>query len=208
MQKHNISGRIKHNKIIFCLALVVLLLTSCNSKNTDETAPDTSADTQKTEAPEESTPALTESDIDEVMQRYFEYEEYTVYSSASVQISAETVEMDSRVYNRVTDERFDDWNEWLNYIGNIYCGDLLIEKIEGQNYFTGVDGKTYVMPGEMGWYISQEYTSEYSANDDGSYNVKIFRNKKNPGFDDIICEYNYIFTHTDNGWRISGEIME
>ena len=143
-----------------------------------------------------------------LFERYLLHEQYTVYSSSSIDYDQEVItQYNSHYYNRVTDERFDTWEEWTAFVGSIFCGDYLNTIMENEEKFINLDGKTYVVVGDMGWLLSRTYTYEVLESDWESAKVSITRRQINPGAEDSEFTAVYQLIRTDGGWRIEGRIQ-
>lgn len=148
---------------------------------------------------------LTDAEITALIDTYLIYERYTVYSSDSMEMEPNYIELDGRFFNKVTDEAYDTWAEWTAFVESIFCGDSLtaeMERIETEQRFVNVDGNTYCQAGGMGWYVSGEYTYQITESTADRVVIEMIREELNPGGENLEHINTFALHHTENGWRI------
>lgn len=183
------------------------------------------AETEK-DVGDENTTFITESEIESLIDRYLTYEKYTVYSSSSMEVlnentvtddtsddsviaeEEEVIVPESTVtdgYLKVINENYDTWEEWTAFGESIFSKELFASLTENNTLFINVDGYTYCLPGDMGWYVSSEYTYDITESTAEKAVVEVRRNELVPGEDDTVHIDTFVLYPTENGWRI-GEI--
>ena len=97
---------------------------------------------------------ISEDELLELMDRFLTYEYYTAYESMEVNPLQPD---ESGTYFAVINEDYDTWEEWTSFCESIFCDSELIKAVNGLQSIKNVDGKTYCMPGSIGFNISKEY---------------------------------------------------
>ncbi len=182
----------RHGTVIIAVVLVLCIVAGtvigCGVTNRDGTSG-------------ESTP-IFEEELPGLMERYLLHEKYTVYSSLCVD---DSVKDESGMYFKVSDEAFDTWEEWTSFIASIFAGDALTAATPDPRGYKNIDGYTYCAPGDMGWYISGEYSYEILEQDAEGALVLISRYEIEPGEDagtEKKRTWQFHFGLTEDGWRI------
>lgn len=142
---------------------------------------------------------LTDDEIVEIIDNLLLYEKYGIY--ASLQTSNETDK--SGMYYKVIDENFDEYNEWVEFIENIFC-DKYLEMVynETSGSIVNIDGYTYDDGSASGWTLSNDYTYKIFENDAQQTILTIIRNDFSYGHERI-DEKSVILRKTETGWKIS-----
>ena len=163
---------------------------------------------------DDGTVYITEEEIDTLMQAYLLYEKYTVYDSSSMidfpQVTDENgivaeVEI-TEEYMKVNLPEYDTWDEWIAFIESIFWGDELMEeteRMENDKKYINRDGYTYVRLGEMGWYISRDYTAEVLWSELNFAQVKIVRKQRYPAEEERDYTKLFFLQKNDGTWRIA-----
>lgn len=177
---------------------------------------------------DEANAFVTEAEVESLMDGYITYEKYTVYSSSSIGVEAyDTVteesaedsviiEEDESVtvpesmvtdgYRRVINEKYDTWEEWTAFGKSIFCDELYDSLTENNTSFINIDGDTYCLPGDMGWYVSSEYTYDITDSTVDKAVVELRRTELVPGEEDTVHIDTFVLYPTENGWRIGEHI--
>lgn len=101
-------------------------------------------------------------------------------------------------YYRVIDEKYDEWNEWTNYVKSIY-DDEVSEMIFNDPKIIEINGETYTNDGSKGNSISDEYTYEIVSETNDTVTILL---KNTDNFTSETIETEIILIKTSNGWRI------
>lgn len=101
-------------------------------------------------------------------------------------------------YYRVTDEKYDEWSEWSDYVKSIYSDDSA-ELIFGDTKIIDIDGETYTNDGCEGNDLSDDYTYEIISSTDETAAISL---KNTDNFTSATVETEINFVNTSNGWRI------
>lgn len=170
---------------------------------------------------------ITESEVESLIDGYITYEKYTVYSSSSIGVESldtvteenaddsvtaeeeEVIVSESTVtdgYLKVTNEKYDTWEEWTAFGESIFSKELFASLTENNTLFINVDGYTYCLPGDMGWYVSSEYTYDITESTEEKAVVEVRRTELVPGEDDTVHIDTFVMYPTENGWRIGEHI--
>lgn len=170
---------------------------------------------------------ITESEVESLIEGYITYEKYTVYSSSSIGVEAydtvtEETANDSVIieeeavvvpestvtdgYLKVTNEKYDTWEEWTAFGKGIFCDELYDRLTESNTSFINIDGYTYCLPGDMGWYVSSEYTYDITESTEEKAVIEVRRTELMPGEDDTVHIDTFVMYPTENGWRIGEHI--
>lgn len=192
-------------KILVVLLLLIGILSSCTTTETvEETSLKNSPKETKTYREEAK---INDSEIIALMDAFQIYLEYNEYSSDSMLID-QTITDESGMYFRVTDEKYDTWDEWTSFIESIFCGDYLTKILESMRNYINIDGFTYCSPGSMGWYLSKEYTYEIIESSKDNLIIDVKYDAIYPGESEAVVEtFRYVLNLTDGGWRIAGQLQ-
>lgn len=180
--------------------------TSVSEETYEESTTDTSAESSET------TPALSVEyeDIEMPVQNQISDEEINMLLQGRVQINNFLMydmlqyDMESKTsingydYYRVSDEKYDEWNEWTTYVKSIYV-DEAAEMIFNDFKIIEINGKTYTNDGCMGKSISDEYTYEIASEANDTVTILL---KNTDNFTSETIETEIILAKTSNGWRI------
>lgn len=109
-----------------------------------------------------------------------------------------TVSQNGIDYYMVTDENFDEWDEWTDYVKSIYS-DSAASMIFNDSKLIEVDGKTYTNDGSKGNHLSEEYSFDIVSADGDTVTV-LLKNADN--FSSETVETEIVLENTSNGWRI------
>lgn len=101
-------------------------------------------------------------------------------------------------YYRVIDEKYDEWNEWTDYVKSIYV-DEASEIIFNDLKIIEINGITYTNDGSAGNSISDEYTYEIASEANDTVTILL---KNTDNFTSETIETEIILVKTSNGWRI------
>ena len=199
--------------ILFLLCLTVFAFTSCldNAGNTlpetKETQSEIGKNPPETEinAPETSPivlelTAAEEEEITALFNRMIEFEGHCLEPTML------TGNGKMEAFNKVVDERFDTWEEWMAFVESIYTGDELeqvIEAIEREGHFINIDGYTYVAAYAGTSFLSKDFTMSVEARTADTVTIKVTRIENVPHLG-IVKELSSTYTlhKTDAGWRI------
>lgn len=102
-------------------------------------------------------------------------------------------------YYRVIDEKYDEWNEWTDYVKSIYV-DEASEIIFNDLKIIEINGITYTNDGSAGNSISDEYTYEIVSEANDTVTILL---KNTDNFTSETIETEIILVKTSNGWRIT-----
>ncbi len=143
---------------------------------------------------------ISEETIDSLLDQYFLYEKYVRRGSSSMPVDYS--QMDAEYYCPVTDENYDTWAEWTAFLEGIFCGAALDKAMEKVSWsYKEVDGMTYCVQADVGWYLSSEPTSvTIEEESDTEATLIVARYEM---FEEADVPVNYILHKTDNGWRIA-----
>lgn len=156
----------------------------------------------KEKAPLEPTPEEARTLID----AYLEYEKYTVYDASSMEADWDhPVDVKGRAhrYAKVTDPRYDSWEEWTDFAGSIFCGKYLIQVFNDQTSFVAMDGDTYCFGAETEWTLTKDYTYEITHPEDADGPVLELRREDRAAGYDPYSDF-FLLEKTADGWRIAG----
>lgn len=190
-------------KTALCLAAIITVMSvsacSDTTKGDSLLAESTMSATvsQSTESGVTSQNPISEDDINTLLQGRSQIITVIEYDTLPFDTENKTTVNDIDYY-RVTDEKYDDWNEWTAYVKSIYC-DEIAETILNDNKIINIDGKTYTNDGGKGNSISNEYT--YSIISETNDTITIFLENID-NFTSETIETEIIFENTVNGWRI------
>ncbi len=142
-------------------------------------------------------------DIEALMQKYLLHEMYTVYDSLNTDSSSRD---ESGVYFKVSDEKYDTWDEWIAFYESIFAGVILEEQLnilEAEKVIVNIDGYTYCTPRGMGWILSDEYSYDIVRSSQTRAVVEISRTEHSFGEPNPTERiWYFLFGLTDDGWRI------
>lgn len=112
-------------------------------------------------------------------------------------------ELDGTTYYRVADEKFDDWNEWEEYVFSAYCGELA-EAALSTDTLVCIDGKTYSDGGGRGYDLSDNYVYEITSQDAETAVILMYNSSADPD-EDYSTKTAYSLRLTGDGWRIESK---
>ena len=185
--------------LLLCAALV---LSACNTTPHDDSVTESTVNINDTM---NNPDAITDSEISELIEAYLAFEFLTERASDSMSVDYDQSYTDGLYYyHKVTDERYDTWEEWAAYVGSIFTGDYLTRILNTKEVFINVDGYTYWQSGAMGWYIEDDYTYETSDISTDKMTLRIIRTESVPEEEENIITTNFELCMTDGGWRICG----
>jgi len=188
------------------LLLSAAVLASClDGEGT--TPPETETNAPETSPVVLELTAAQEEEITALFNRMIEYEGYCLEPTML------TADGKMEAFNKVVDERFDTWEEWMAFVESIYTGDKLeqvIEEIEREGRFVNIDGYTYVAEFAGTSFLSKDYTFSVEERIADTVTVKLNRIEYIPYNGGTVKErYNvYTLEKTDAGWRISDSLSE
>ena len=146
---------------------------------------------------------VTDEEIDRLIQGNTEIWDYLLVN-APLSNWEDSLERNGLVYYRITDERFDEWSEWEEYVLSVFTREYADKYIFDGSSIISVDGKTYTLDGGRGKDISNNYEIVTISGDNMS--VACVVEARFPYiFDDMEGQYNtkkYNLKNTDDGWRI------
>lgn len=200
----------KNKLLIFMTAAAALLvLASCQSTDNGD-LPETipiSAETESV-APETAPVVLelTAAEEEEITALFNRMIEYQGHCLEPLMLTA-----DGKVeaYNKVVDERFDTWEEWMAFVASIYTGEKLeqvIDRMEREGHFVNMDGYTYVSAYSGTDFLSKDFTFSVEERSADMLTIKLMR-----VYFDHFTEPEekfsvYKLQKTDSGWRIFDRI--
>ncbi len=152
-------------------------------------------------------PKITDAEITALYDGYLLYEEYTRYSSESMEVDYASPDDSGLYFYKVVDETYDTWPEWVAFHRSIFTLDYVDELMENEDKYKSIDGDTYCRPGVMGWYLSKEYT--YNIAEDRGDEVVLDIVRQEYDFDimqRVDRTFSYLLRYTENGWRIASPL--
>jgi hypothetical protein len=181
------------------LLLSAAVLASClDGEGT--TPPETETITPETAPVVLELTAAEEEEITALFNRMIEYEGYCLEPTML------TADGKMEAFNKVVDERFDTWEEWMAFVESIYTGDKLeqvIEEIEREGHFVNIDGYTHVVEFAGTSFLSKDFTMSVEEKIADTVTVKLNRIEHIPHLEIVNEIYNVYELHkTDAGWRI------
>ena len=182
------------------IAVIAICLSSCagnTGKGSDQTVPDVLQDNDNkaiAKLTDETITALI--DIDLQIMKYL----YTEPPFCDYQ---DSVEVDGITYYRVTDDNYDTWDEWEEYIRSAYCGELA-DKILMVDTLVNINGVTYDNGGSKGYALSDRYSYEILSSSDDTSTILMSNPAIDPD-DDYVKVTTYTFKLTNDGWRIESK---
>ena len=192
--KYIIVGTILVNLMLLCNV-------GCSSQNDDSVTESTVNINDAMNNPD----SISDTEISELIEAYLSFEFLTEQASDSMKVDCDQSYTDGLYYyHKVTDDRYDTWTEWTEYVGSIFTGDYLTRILNTKEVFINVDGYTYWQSGAMGWYIEDGYTYETSDIGTDKMTLRIIRTESVPEEEENIITTNFELCMTDGGWRICG----
>ncbi len=184
---------------LLCAALV---LSACNTTSNNDSVTESTVNINDALNNPDSIP---NSEISELIDAYLAFEFLTEQASDSMKVDYDQSYTDGLYYyHKVTDDRYDTWTEWTEYVGSIFTGDYLTRILNTKEVFINVDGYTYWQSSAMGWYIEDGYTYETSDISSDKMTLRIIRTESVPEEEENIITTNFELCMTDGGWRICG----
>ena len=210
--------------LIFAVVLATLLgvLVGCTQKTPTDDVLDretlnTDAESEPAATIDNETSALSDDEMNRLINEYLRFERYTVYDSMSFTSNnpdsgvwigdtfVPEIGLDGSYYPS-SEEGLTTWQEWLDFLNGLFTPEATEEKLEeltgeGKHYMN-VDGKLYVLPsGGMGWPYSSPAQAGYKTN--GSEGViEFWREDISEGSEGTYRITVFRLNFTDLGWRI------
>ncbi|MGN1408593.1 MAG: hypothetical protein ACI4XJ_00290 [Eubacteriales bacterium] len=178
-----------------------------DSNDTPQQATAENINITQPEVTEEKTAISTE-EITVLIDNYLLYVCYTQYGAPRVGEESITVADESdpaiqREFFKVTDDRFDTWEDWTAFLESIFSGDCLEDALANQVHIKNIDGCTYHDDGAMGWNRSPGYTYEINETPNDETTVRIIQKDV---FTDEEHITEFICVHTEDGWRFDERV--
>ena len=112
-------------------------------------------------------------------------------------------------YLKVTNERYDTYAEWTDFVKSIYTGEMLEQMLsELESIVIDVDGYSYASCTALPYLWSDEYTYEIVESDENTAKITLTRTYAPVGLESTEEEFTYVLTKTGAGWRISDLVYE
>jgi len=207
--------------ILLCLSALVFMACSDHEANkppetennqieTEQNLPETETDAPETAPVVLELTAAEEEEITALFNRMIEYEGHCLEPLMLANGGEKIVIDNMGAYYKVTDERFDSWEEWMDFLGSIYTGDALeqvIEHIETIEDFVNIDGYTYVAAIAVTSFVKDDFSFSVEEKTSDIITVKLRRIERPSPGDHLEHEmfWNYKLQKTDEGWRIIHE---
>lgn len=116
--------------------------------------------------------------------------------------SSKTAEYNGRTYYKITDEKYDTWNEWSGLFYSIYTEEFANNLLNNFNTVININGDTYSDGGSRASNIDNSYDYTIIYINDNSMMLDMTR-----GYHPTVDENSFMldrlcFVKTDSGWRI------
>lgn len=112
-------------------------------------------------------------------------------------------------YLKVTDERYDTYAEWMDFVKSIYTGEMLEQMLsELESIVIDVDGYSYASCTALPYLWSDEYTYKIVESDENTAIITLTRTYAPAGLEATTEKFTYLLTKTDAGWRIADRVFE
>lgn len=134
---------------------------------------------------------------------------YTEYESLPFDQN-ETAQWQGHEYYKVSDERFDEWNKWVEYIRTVYTENSEKEEfILTQSHYISFNGLNFTDGGGMGCTISfDQYTYERTDQIDGRPACIVKMPDLSEDGEGNFYVETLTFENTANGWRIYDSVLD
>lgn len=134
---------------------------------------------------------------------------YTKYESLPFDQN-ETAQWQEHEYYKVSDERFDEWNEWVEYVRTVYVENSEKEEfILTRSHYVSFDGFNFTDGGGMGCMIAfDQYAYEMVDPVDGRPVCKVKMPDLYEGSEGNFYVETITFENTPNGWRIYDSVLD
>lgn len=184
-----------------------------DDSQSEEVLPSEEPSEEPTEEASESIALPSDSEVDDMIAAYMEYEAYSSYNTPELDYGQQASDDPNTIeynYVLVVQEGMSTWDEWVAYLSNIFTGEALedAQKEGAGEQFLKHDGKLYAAVAGMGW----PYTNEYviaSMEETGEDTVTLeFWREIDPNFTSQPGVREFLITvldfqYTEDGWRIS-----
>lgn len=176
--------------------------TSASEETYKESTVATSAESSETTSDlpveyEDIEKQISDEEINTLLQGRVQINNFLMYDMLQYDMESKT-SINGYDYYRVSDEKYDEWNEWTAYVKSIYVDDAA-EMIFNDFKIIEINGKTYTNDGAMGKSISDEYTYEIASEANDTVTILL---KNTDNFTSDTIETEIILVKTSNGWRI------
>lgn len=176
--------------------------TSASEETYKESTVATSAESSETTSDlpveyEDIEKQISDEEINTLLQGRVQINNFLMYDMLQYDMESKT-SINGYDYYRVSDEKYDEWNEWTAYVKSIYVDDAA-EMIFNDFKIIEINGKTYTNDGAMGKSISDEYTYEIASEANDTVTILL---KNTDNFTSETIETEIILVKTSNGWRI------
>lgn len=115
---------------------------------------------------------------------------------------SETAEYNGRTYYKITDEKYDTWDEWSGLFYSIYTDEFANNLLNNFNTVVNINGDTYSDGGSRGSDIDNNYDYTVISANDNRMIVDMTRGYHPTGDEDSFMVDRFIIVKTDSGWRI------
>ena len=175
----------KNNYLI--LLVVSILLTSCVQETTSL----------------KEFPAITNSDIESLIDQDRLFYKYTHWDSTSLNIDY-TVKDDTGEFCKIIQEDLDTYSEWEDFAKKTYSKELLENKLlTVKETIKNIDGDAYVRPGSRGNPISQSYDYEILSFEENKAIVEVeFTSLHEEDYGESVI-YTYEMSKNESTWKIT-----
>ncbi|MDE7289495.1 MAG: hypothetical protein K2N71_08365 [Oscillospiraceae bacterium] len=134
---------------------------------------------------------------------------YTEYESLPFDQN-ETAQWQGHEYYKVSDERFDEWNKWVEYVRTVYTENSEKEEfILTQSHYISFNGFNFTDGGSMGCTIAfDQYTYERTDPIDGRPACIVKMPDLSEDGEGSFYVETLTFENTANGWRIYDSVLD
>lgn len=115
---------------------------------------------------------------------------------------SETADYNGRTYYKITDEKYDTWDEWSGLFYRIYTDEFANNMLNNFNTVVNINGDTYSDGGSRGSDIDNNYDYTVIFANDDRIMVDMTRGYHPTGDEDSFMVDRLSIVKTDSGWRI------
>ena len=146
--------------------------------------------------------------LPELLERYFQYENYTKRQLIDVDFSDTTYDDPDSEYffcYPVTEQGLTTWQQWLDFLGSVFTDRGVKSALDRTSYLLDIDGRLYCRDVAIIWNVSTDYVlSGIHVMADSIYSIDVWRETYYP--DAQVQKYiitSLVLEDTDEGWRIA-----
>lgn len=114
----------------------------------------------------------------------------------------ETTEYNGREYYKITDEKYDTWDEWSALFYSIYTDEFADNLLNNFDTVVNINGETYSDGGSRGDDTDNDYDYTVVFANDNEMMVDMTRGYHPAGDEDSFLVDRLVIVRTDSGWRI------